>query len=263
MGRKLDMTTRPRVFIEMEYDEAAEKYLRSLTLENFMEAPEQATQREITLESFALVKAKRQDVHVFNELLIQYPNPNRRKRRKQQVVPDNMIVLHDGPLKTGRSYNLPLVPCGPFWVMEYVSQSNKRKDYDESMIKYEHELKVPYYLLFVPDEQELTLYRHNGTRYVTAMPSKQGRYAVPELEMELGLVDGWVRYWFKGQLLPLPADLQRDLDEARRQLEAANRQAEAASRQAEAANLRAVEAEAENARLRKQLAELEKQAKQK
>src|SRR5437764_4430506 len=169
------MTTRPRVFVEMEYDEAAEAYLRSLKLENIMEAPEQATQREITLESCALVKARRDDLHVFNELLVQYPNPNKRKRRKQQVVPDNMLIHWQGELRVGRSFNLPLQPCGPFWVMGYVSKTNKRKDYDESMYKYEHELKVPYYLLFVPEEQELTLYHHNGKRYVSVQPSEAGR----------------------------------------------------------------------------------------
>ena len=38
-----------------------------------MEATPQATQREITLESLALVRAARSDFHLFNELLVQYP----------------------------------------------------------------------------------------------------------------------------------------------------------------------------------------------
>lgn len=239
------MTPKPRVFIEIEYDTAAESYLRSLKTENIMESPEQATQREITLESLALVKPRRKDLQVFNELLVQYPNPNRRKRRPQQVVPDNMVVLWRKRLRLGRSYILPLQPCGPFWVMEYVSKTNRRKDYDQSMYKYEHELKVPYYLLFVPEEQEMTLYHHNGTRYVSVQTNEADRCAIPPLEMEIGVHDGWVRYWYQGKLLPLPAELQDDLDNAREQLVSTTHRAEAA--------------EAEVARLRKQLAELEKQ----
>src|SRR5262249_11845501 len=104
------------------------------------------------------------------------------------------------------------------------------------------ELKVPYYLLFVPREQELTLYHHTETRHVSVKPSAQARYAIPELEMELGLLDGWVRVWFRGQLLALPAELQRDLEKERK---------------------RAESAEAEVARLRQQLAELTKQQKRK
>jgi hypothetical protein len=32
------------------------------------------------------------------------------------------------------------------------------------------------------------------------------------LELEAGLMNGWVRFWFRGKLLPLPGDMQRELD---------------------------------------------------
>src|SRR5579871_2747804 len=117
----------PRVFVEMNYDNAAREYLKRLPLEHFMEATPQATQREITLESLALLKVQRPDVQVFNELLVQYPLP--RRKRPGQVVPDNMVVIHAEPIKVEGSYNLPLQPARPFWVLEYVSKSNERKDY--------------------------------------------------------------------------------------------------------------------------------------
>jgi hypothetical protein len=120
--------------------------------------------------------------------------------------------------------------------LEYVSPSNKRKDYEDSFEKYER-LKVPYYLVFYPDTQDLTLFHHNGEKYVSKKPNRRGRLAIPELDIEVALLDGWVRYWFKGELLPLPADLQRDLDEARRQLAEATRRAETAEQ--EVARLRA------------------------
>src|SRR5262249_24735321 len=111
-----------------------------------------------------------------------------------------------------------------------------------SFRKYERELKVPYYLVFYPDAGELTLYRHNKRKYVTVKPNGNGRYPVRELELEVALLDGWIRYWYKGELLPLPADLQRQLDQARREAEEARRQTEQARRQAEEAQREAEEA---------------------
>jgi Uma2 family endonuclease len=202
-------TELPRVFVEMSYEKAAREYLRRLPPEHFMEATPQATQRKITLESLDLVQAQRPEVQVFNELLVQYPL--RRRKKPGQVVPDNMIVLHPEPIKAEGSYNLPLQPARPFCTLEYVSKSTERKDYTDSMNKYEHDLKVPYYLLFVPDSQEMTLYHHNGEKYVSVMPNAQGRCEIPELELEVGLHGGWMRYWFRGELLPLPAELQAEL----------------------------------------------------
>ncbi|MBO0697656.1 MAG: Uma2 family endonuclease, partial [Zavarzinella sp.] len=203
-------TTKPRAVIAVTYEAWAQEYLRSLPPEHFMEAKGQSTQREITLESLALVKARRPDFHVFNEMLVQYPLPG--QKRPGQVVPDNMVVLSREPLEAESSYNLPLEPARPFWVLEYVSKNNKRKDYDDNFDKYEKELRVPYYLTFYPDNQELTLYRLQGKKYVSVKPNRHGRFAVPDLEIEVALRDGWVRFWYRGELLPLPADLQRELE---------------------------------------------------
>jgi Uma2 family endonuclease len=241
----------PRPLQRIAYEEYAEEYLRSLPLEHFMEAMPQATQREITLESLALVKARRPDVHVFNEMLVQYPR--RGQRKPGQVVPDNMVVLTDQPIRAEGSYNVPLEPAPPFWVLEYVSKSNKRKDYEDSFQKYERELKVHYYLVFYPDVGEVTLYRHNKRKYVTVKPNARGRLAIPELELEARLLDGWVRFWHRGELLPLPADLQRELDEARREADAAKRQAEEAKRRADELQQRLAAAERELADLRARL----------
>ena len=78
-------------------------------------------------------------------------------------------------------------------MLEYVSKNSKRKDYEDSFKKYERELKVPYYLMFYPDNQEMTLYHHNGRRYVSVKPDEHGRCALPELELEMGILEGWVR----------------------------------------------------------------------
>ena len=214
----------PLGLLRYAYAKAANDYLRSLPLEHFMESTPQATQRKITLESFDLVHARRPDVHLFNELLVQFPK--RGRHRPAQVVPDNMVVVWDGPIEAVGSYDVPFQPVRPFWVFEYVSPSNERKDYEDSFEKYER-LKVPYYLVFYPDSQDLTLFHHQGEKYISKKPNRRGRLAISELEMEVALLDGWVRYWYQGELLPLPADLHRDLDETRRQLAEAKRVAEA------------------------------------
>src|SRR6516164_7636801 len=115
----------PRALLDIRYYEAAQEYLRSLPPEHFMEATSQATQRKITLESLDLVRARRPEVQLFNELLVQYPYRGRRKPR--QVVPDNMVVLCDTPIKAEGSFDVPLQPARPFWTLEYVSRHNKRK----------------------------------------------------------------------------------------------------------------------------------------
>lgn len=213
----------PLGLLRYSYAKAANDYLRSLPLEHFMESTPQAIQREITLESLALVKVRRPDVQVFNELLVQFPM--RGRRRPAQVVPDNMVVVCKDPIDAQGSYDVPLQPVRPFWVFEYVSPSNNRKDYEDSFEKYER-LKVPYYLVFYPDTQDLTLFHYQGSKYVSKKPNRRGRWAIPELDMEVSLLDGWVRYWYEGELLPLPADLQRDLEQTRRQLAEAMRRAD-------------------------------------
>lgn len=224
------------------YEVDAELYLRSLPLEHFMEAPTQATQRQITVNSFEALGRRRPDVHVFSELLIQYPVAGEPPARPARVVPDNMVVVHPTRPDVGGSFKVPDQPVGPILVAEYVSKESVRKDYDGNYRKYEQDLKVPYYLLFYPDADELTLFRLAAGGYVSVRPNENGRRPIPELELEVALLDGWVRFWFRGELLRLPADLEDRLE------------AEQAARIA--AEQRADAAEAENARLRAEIARL-------
>src|SRR5262249_25718265 len=135
-------TDKPLHLLRLQYEKAAEAYLRSLPPEHFMEATPQATQREITVESLALVRTPRPEVQYFNELLVQSPQGRRAEIR--QVVPDNLVVVHPQPIRAVGSFDMPLQPVGPFWVLEYVSKHSQRKDYETHFGKYERELKVPY-----------------------------------------------------------------------------------------------------------------------
>jgi Uma2 family endonuclease len=189
-----------------EYEEAALAYSKTLTLEDYMESTAQALQRAITLACLGLLRGQVRDFHLFNELLVQYFFNGTLRR----VVPDNMVVL--GPLASRAdrgSFAVELETSPPFLTMEYVSRHSGGKDYVETFGKYERELKVPYYLLFDPTVSPpvLHLYRHGGQAYQEVPANAEGRMGIPELELEVGLADGWVRYWFRGDLLPLPEEL--------------------------------------------------------
>jgi Uma2 family endonuclease len=189
-----------------------------------MEAVAQGVQRKITLESFDLIHADDEDVQAFNELLLQYRFG--KKQVIRQVVPDNTVIKHSEPINAETSYDVELQPVGPLLVLDYVSKNSARKDYKDNFRKYERELKVPYYLLFCTDNQDIKLFHLQEHKYVTIQPNEQGRYHIPELKLEVALLDRWVRYWYKGKLLRSPAELKQELDEVRRQLAAEKRHAD-------------------------------------
>ncbi len=208
------MSAPPRSkWTQRDYDRAAEEYLASLPLEHFMEATVQSIQRRITDASFTILGMRILLFHFFGELLVQYFFEGNLRR----VVPDNMVVLGELPDHPRTNYSTELEPRSIFWALEYVSRNNRRKDYVENMKRYESELKIPYYLIFEPERRTLLLYKLNGA-YYHAQQSKSGRYLIPELELEVGLLDGWVRYWHRGELLPIPNELQQQVDRQREKI---------------------------------------------
>jgi hypothetical protein len=42
---------------------------------------------------------------------------------------------------------------------------------------------------------------------------------IETLEMEMAIVEGWVRFWFRGELLPLPVELLRQNQPAQSEIE--------------------------------------------
>jgi len=246
-------TPKPRPLLRIQYEKAAEAYLHSLPLEHFMQATSQATQHNITVQSLGLVHLNRPDVQTFNELLVQYPLAD--QSRLGQVVPDNMVVVWPEAIKAHSSYDMPFQPVGPFWVLDYLSKYTKRKNYEENFLKYERELKVPYCLIVLPDEQKLSLYQLKKGKYVSVKPNGEGRFAIAELEREIGLLDGWARYWFRGKLVPRTVELQRELDELLRQLAEVTQRAQAEEQRAEEEKARLADLKARLADEQKQRAD--------
>jgi hypothetical protein len=222
-------TELPRALLEIKYDQAAAEYMNARPPRFFRETTAQATQRKITLESLDLLNARRPDVQVFNELLVQYRYAG--QRRLRQVLPNNMVVVSKEAINAEGCYDVPLQPVPPFWMLDYVSGTIRFREYEDRASKYERELKVPYYLLFRPGKRHLELYRHNGKAYRQVAANKHGRYPIPELALEIGLLDGWVRFWYQAELLHLPAEHQQELDEARQEMARLTQRAEAAERE--------------------------------
>lgn len=201
------------------YSRIASDYCKSLPLEHFMESTGQSTQRAITVASLALVSEKWPEFQVFSELLILYPLTEAQLKKPTRVCPDNMVIVHDEPIRAKGSFNVPLQPKGPTLILEYVSSENKRKDYVDNKRRYEKDLKTPYYLLFEPETQKLTVFRLSGGRYVRIKPNAEERLAIPDLKLEVAILDDWVRFWFEGELLPLPGELLRERDAALAEVE--------------------------------------------
>ena len=109
-------------------------------------------------------------------------------------------------------------------MLEYVSKSSERKDYEDSFRKYERELKVPYYLVFDPEKQDLSVFHLQRRKYVAVEANDAARLAIPELELEVAILDRWVRFWHRGKLLALPGELLNQLKASDDQLAASQEQ---------------------------------------
>jgi Uma2 family endonuclease len=204
--------------LEKLYERIASDYCSSLPLEHFMESTDQSTQRKITVESLDLVTAQWPEFQVFSELLILYPLTDADLKKPTRVCPDNMVIVHDEPIVAKGSFNVPLQPVGPTLILDYISTENKRKDYVDNRRRYATDLHVPYYLLFEPEVQKLTVFRLSGEKYVAVKPNAAGRLAIPPLKLEAAIHEDWVRFWFGGELLPLPADLLKENESLKKEI---------------------------------------------
>ncbi len=111
------------------------------------------------------------------------------------------------------------------------------------------------YVIFDPRPPVPEVYRLvEGKRYHLCLPDENQRYAIPELELWLGIWQGtwdaqegyWLRWWDQeGELLPLGTELA---ERERQRAEAAAQRAEAAEQRAArlAAQLRAAGLDPEN-----------------
>lgn len=238
------------------YEESAREYYRSLPPEDTIDPTNQATMRQSTIMSFAMIEATRPDLQCFNELLVRYPRPG--SDTPGRVVPNNLVVVHPGPLELDDAFDVAEQPARPFLAIDYITEYRNPAAYEHNFDRYQSELRVPYYLRVYPDEKRFDLFRLTDGSYAAVSANEHGRYPVPEIELEIGFHDEWLRYWFRGELVPTPAELYRKIRLHESEL-AAVAERQAAEQRAAAAEQRAVAAEAENARLREELAKAQGQ----
>jgi hypothetical protein len=198
MGKQIE-----KIWSREQYAADAEQYLAQLKPEDFMESTHQSGQRRITDASLEQICETRSNMWFTGELLVQYWQENDLKR----VVPDNMILLGPGGTTHRRSFAMEYEEQDDiFCVFEYLSETNKHKDYSVSFEKYES-LKIPYYAMFDPYTLEIQLNHFHNNRYFSVDPDEQGRFALPEIEVTLGVHRNWMRFWLRGQLVSITLEL--------------------------------------------------------
>jgi uncharacterized coiled-coil DUF342 family protein len=70
------------------------------------------------------------------------------------------------------------------------------------------------------------------------------------------MLEGWVRFWYKGELLPLPAEWQRQLQGARKEAKEAREEATEAREEAKEARQQAAAEREKREELERKLAQL-------
>ena len=142
----------------------------------------------------------------------------------------------------------------PCFALEITSRSTRREDMNTKLRRYRDELQVPEYFLFDPRREWV----EEGLRGYVLEPSgvyrqlatnDRGRLPSRELGLELGLVEGHLRFFLPGGAEPLPTEAER-AEQARLRAEEAEFRVEQARLRAEQERLRAEELEAEVRRLR-------------
>jgi Uma2 family endonuclease len=145
--------------------------------------------------------------------------PERGCRAPDWFYVANVPRLLDGFLR--KSYVLWQESVAPPLVIEYVSGdgSEERDDtpYEGKFWVYEQAIKVPYYLIWHPNEERLEAFELRGTKY-RRMKANDGRFHVPSLRVDFGMWDGvylgypgpWLRAWGADGRLLLTSEERAD-----------------------------------------------------
>jgi Uma2 family endonuclease len=148
-----------------------------------------------------------------------------------------------------RSYVIWDEVISPLIVIEYVSGGGA-EEHDQTPNTgkywvYEQGIKASYYIIWDPFGVRLEVFERIRGRYQPRNPDENGRFYIPEMEVEFGIWNGtyqgfpgdWLRIWENGRLVPT-AEEQTDLE--RQVAEQERRRAETEKQRAErlAARLR-------------------------
>ncbi len=187
------------------------------------------------------------------ELPVLYPD-------EPAFAPDLIAVLDvedPGPADTRMGWVVAEEGRGPDLAMEILHAGDRQKDLVVNVARFAR-LGIPEYFVYDRLNQRLYGYRlpHAGARAYQSIPSRSGRLRSNVLELELGLVDDRLRFFYGEAVIPEARELIGRLDalveqrERRIEEEIQARQAEERSRREAEARVAALEAELASLRAR-------------
>lgn len=149
-----------------------------------------------------------------------------------------------------RSYVLWKELIIPYFLLEFVSgdgsEEHDRTPNTGKFWVYETVLQTPFYGIFDGFRETFEMYQLVESRYELMSPNKHGRYALPAMQVEIGLWRGaffyktpavWLRFWDQQGNMLLDGHEQAEIDRA--QMEREKRVAEQERQRAEAESQRA------------------------
>jgi Uma2 family endonuclease len=147
----------------------------------------------------------------------------------------------------------------PDVIVEVLSSSTKDVDRGLKKQTYQDVFHTPEYFLFDPETKELTGYELVGGKYQPLAPDPAGRLRSDELDLLLGIHEGYLRFFLpSGELVPAHEELGQENIELKVEVKEEARRAEAAEQHAETAEQRA-ETEARRAESAERRAETAEQ----
>lgn len=186
------------------YQHAAEEFRALRPKQELIEGVSQSTQSRITQDSLTVLRRRHPGFTVFGELMIVYDEAGKLKH----ITPDNAVALvpEDDPRR--QSWNWEYEGRSLLVVFDSLA---RREDYPAALKVYE-QLRIPY-CVEVDLEAKSVIVRHFNGRLTPMASDPHGRYEIPELNIKLGLFDGWLRFWHQDRLLPIAEEQDEQLEE--------------------------------------------------
>ncbi len=126
------------------------------------------------------------------------------------------------PERVRHSYVLWKTQVSPLVVLECTAGDGGAERDQTSMTGkfwiYEQMVRARYYVIYLMEQTQPEVYQRINERYTLQAPEPSGRYVIPELDVELGVWQGfyrnikrpWLRWWRRQGELLLTSDEQAD-----------------------------------------------------
>jgi Uma2 family endonuclease len=215
-----------------------------------METIRHRIQMNVLIESLEEYWSKSKSYFVGGNMFLYYDPYNKNKF----VGPDFFLVLYaeDRERKSwlvwqeGMKY--------PDVIIELLSDSTRRIDYNNKKDLYEQVFKTREYYLYDPESQEFMGFHLLVDHYKPILPDTENRIYSPTTDLYLIIKDNWLRWMTKeGSILPTGKELaKRERERAEKEREKAEKERERAEKEREKAEKEREKAEKESKRAEKE-----------